>query len=136
MERPPQPRDNPADRQPDSDSAGAHQHECPDRLTGREAARHRGGQGNPKRNQAGGVIEQALALEHGHDAARHWQSSEDCGRGHGVRRRDDGAQRERHRPVEARDGRVNDCRDHDGRGHHQADRERQNRARMGAEVPY
>ena len=54
-------------------------------------------------DQAGGVVDQALALEDGDDPARHLEPLRDRGGGDGVGRRHDRAQHERDRPAHARD---------------------------------
>ena len=75
---------------------------------GLDADRRRGDR-RAQRHQGGGVVEQRLALEDRHDPARQPDPAGDRGRGHGVRRRDHGADRERDRPGDAREQRVHDA---------------------------
>ena len=64
-----------------------------------------GGERDLEDDQAGGVVDEAFALENGDDAARQAEPLRDGGSGDGVGRRDDGAEdetgRERKMPCTA-----------------------------------
>ena len=87
-----------------------------------------------QRDQRGGVVEQRLPLEDRHDPARDADAPRDRGGRDGVRRGDDGTEREGGRPGDGRDHVVGHDRDADGGERHQADREQQDRPAVGVEV--
>ena len=87
-----------------------------------------------QRDQRGGVVEQRLALEDRDDPPGQADPAADRGRGHGVRRCDDGADRERDRPRDPGQQRVRHHADPERRECHEPDREQQDRAPVGPEV--
>ena len=93
--------DHGADRDPDRDPAGDHDDEVAARLEQAEAAGDHGGDGELVGDQRGRVVDQALALDDGHDPARHPEPAGDRGRGDRVGGGDDRAEHERLRPAEA-----------------------------------
>ena len=94
---------------------------------------HRG-DGGTQRDEGGGVVEQRLALEDRHDPAGQPYSPGDRGGRDGVRGRDDRADGEGHGPGDVGDQGVHDDAHAQGREHHQADRQQQDRAAVGVEV--
>ena len=95
-----------------------------------DAGRDRRTQGH----QGGRVVEERLALEDRHDPAGQADPPADRGRGHGVRRRDDRADRERRPPVQVRQQRVHEPADAERGEHDQPDAEQEDRAPVGVEV--
>ena len=87
-----------------------------------------------ERDQCGRVVEQRLALEDRHDPAGQPDPAADRGRGDGVRRRDDGADREGDRPRDAGQQQVRHQPDPERRERDQPDREQQDRPPVGLEV--
>ena len=103
----------------------------------RPAARHPdggGGQRGAQGHQGGGVVEQRLALEDGHDPAGQPDPAPDGGGRDRVGRGDDGADGEGDRPGDVGDQRVHHDADAEGGEGDQADAEQQDRAPVGVEV--
>ena len=86
----------------------------------RKAVGRDGAEGEAVDQQGGRVVQQALAFEDREDAMRRPQLAEHRGRGDGVGRSDDGAQRDRRRPRHRRHERARDDGDGERR---EADRE-------------
>ena len=74
-----------------------------------------GADGEPVNQERAGVIQEALAFEDGQDAMRRSKPAKHGRCGRGVRRCDDGAERDRRRPWHFRDQRADDDGDGDGR---------------------
>ncbi len=106
-------REHGGDAQPDEKAATDGQREVAQDLPhahGRGDGHDRG----PQRDQGGGVVDQALALEDRDDPSGHAHAARDRGGGNGVRRRDDGTEGQGSRELEPGNQRPG----------HQADRER------------
>jgi hypothetical protein len=84
---------------PDGHTAGRPDHEAKPGLPGDEGPRWPRRHRQPVGDQGGGVVDQALALEHGEQPAGHAQAAADGGGGQRVGRGDDRAQGER-RPAQ------------------------------------
>ena len=80
------------------------------------------------------VVDQALALEDGHDPARDAEAPEDRRGRHGVRWRDDRAQGERDRGLDAGHEPLQDDTDDDRREQDEPDGEQEDRPRVRLEV--
>jgi hypothetical protein len=92
--------DQPAHAQADDHAARAGDQELERRPGGGEGAGHHRRHADAVRHQRCGVVDQSLALEQRDHVARRAQAAEDRDGGHGVRRRDDGAEHEGGRPGE------------------------------------
>ena len=128
------PADEPAHDQPDQHAARRGQDELPQRRREREDTRHDRRDRGPIEHERRGVVDQALALEDGHDPIGDAQASGDGTGGDGVGRRDDGAEGDRRRPAQPGHDEARDGGDHRGRGQHQPDREQRDRTQIGPEV--
>ena len=80
-------------------------------------------------DQRGGVVDEALALDHVHQSSWRAEPPHDRRRGHRIRRGDDRAEREGHRPRQL-DHLVPEDGDHADRGRDQTRREQRDRARV------
>ena len=98
IESPPHLADHEADGEPDRDPADHVDGEPPRSVPEREAARHDRGDREAVGDEGGRVVDQALALDQGHEPARQAEAGRDRRRGDGVGRRDDRADHERHGP--------------------------------------
>jgi len=99
-------RHDPSHSQPDGHSAHRAQHEGEARIEEREGAGGHGGEGEAVGDERGAVVDEGLALHHGHDPPRDAEPSGDGGRGHRIGGRDDGPEHERGRPRHAVDQEV------------------------------
>ena len=86
-----------------------------------------------QRDDRGGVVDQALALQDRHDAPRQPDPAGDRRGRDGVRRRDDRAERECRRPLDRQD-RMHEHRDPGGGEQHQPDAEQGDRPPVRPEV--
>ncbi len=109
--------------------------EAAERREGVEGPGQGGGDGEAVEHEAGGVVDQALALQHRHRLAGQGHPRQHRLGRHGVRRGDDGAECEARRPGQARHHPVGHQPDHQGREHHRPQRQGQDRAEGGAKVP-
>ena len=91
-------------------------------------ARHRRRDGRAVEDQRRRVVHEALALEDHDHAARHRQPRDDGRRGHGVRRRDDRAERDGDRPRHAREQHARGDRHRRRRREHEPDRQQRRSA--------
>ncbi len=96
----PQTQHQPTDADPPEDFAGDNDSERSDRVGEREYASADRGYREAIEDERGGVICQPFAFEDDKDSPRKLQSASDRERRHSVRRRNNGAQYEAHRPSE------------------------------------
>ena len=127
--------DHPADGEADRGAAEAGVDELRTGLPGAEAAGEHGRDRDLVGDQRGRVVDQRLALDDRHDAARDAEAPGDRGRGDGVGGGDDRAEHERGGPRHAVDHRVGDHRDAAGGGEHEPDRERADRPDVLPQLP-
>src|ERR1044071_8580558 len=124
----------PADDQSDGDAT---EHD-PQKLSSgmMEGERARGQRGNrkTKRNQSGGIIDQAFAFDHGHNPAGNPQVLRNGGGGDSVRRGNDCAQNETRRQRKVRQQIMREITDRYRRTQHQANRQQQNRPQVEVEI--
>lgn len=118
----------------DHQSAEREEQEAADRRARIEGAAESRRDGEAKQDEAGGVVEQALAFEQGLQPARQGDALEHRPGGDRVRRRDDRAEREAGRPGQSGHEHVDE--DADGQGGEQdgADGERQYAGKVAAEA--
>jgi hypothetical protein len=126
--------DHPAGREADGDAPHRALDEVPARLPGREGAGGHGAEREPVGDERGGVVDEALALEDGHDAPRDAEALRDGHGGHGVGRPDDRSERERGAPRQAVQERVRDDRHARHGGQHETHGEQGDRAQVGAQI--
>ena len=113
-------KDEPPERRARDHAAGHREQEGRRNRRDGEAVRRDGSDGEAVDQERARVIQQALAFEDRQDAMRRPQRAEHGGRGDGVGRSDDGAERNRRRPRHRRDERADDDGDRGGR---ESDRE-------------
>ena len=89
-------------RDTDGDAAGRHSDKLHTGVDQRKRARHHCRHRELVDHQARGVVDQTLAFENGHHAARYVQARQNGGGRHRVRRRDDGPEHECRRPRHIR----------------------------------
>ena len=126
--------DHPADREADGDPAGDAEDEVPGSGRERKAAGHDGEHRVAVRDERGAVVDQALPLDEAADPTGEPEALRDRSGGRGVRRRDDRAENERHRPREPRNDGVGDERDEHHGQQHEADRQKDDRLQVRAEL--
>ena len=124
--------DHPADGEPDRDPAGHVAEELEHGVPRRDALADRGRHRDLVGDQRGGVVEQALALEHVDHPPRRADPPHDRRRRRRVGRRDDRAEDEGHRPGQA-DQLVRDDRDRRRRRQHEPDRRQRDDPRVRAQ---
>jgi hypothetical protein len=128
------PGPQPADHQSDQYPTNCGHQEREHRGAGRERAGHGRRDGHPECGEPGGVVEQALALEDGHDLPRDAQAPGDGDGGDRIGRRDDGAQHERRAPGQPLNCDVADGSNSHHAGEDVADGQRADGADVGAHV--
>ena len=128
--------DHPPDGHTDDTTAHEGDRERRDRRGRRERAAGGRGDGDAVDRQRRRVVQQTLAFEDRHDLPRQSEPRRDRGGGDRVRRRDDGAQRDRDGPRKAGNERVGDHGNRQRRREDQADRERADGAEVGAQAPH
>jgi hypothetical protein len=128
-----QPQARKPDRQPECDLAADDGDENQyGRAERKRAERHRG-DGEAVQDQRGGVVGEALALDHDHGPPRQAKPAGDRQRCDLVGRRDDGAEDEADRPIPAEEE-MHDRRDRHRRERHAAEREQADGANVVAEL--
>ena len=130
MHRHPGGRDRGADR----DAAEGEHEEVADRLAGAERADQGRGDGEAEQDQAGGVVEQAFALQQRLQAAGQAHPLQHGAGRDRVGRRDDRAEREAGGKGEGRDQPLRHRRDDKSGEHHRPDRQRQDAGQVAAEA--
>ncbi len=128
-----QPGDWPGDEQTNEDAPGAHHDELPARLPEGAAPGDDRRDGEAIDDQAGGVVDHALALDDGDDAPGDAQPLQDRTGGHGIGRRDQRPQDERDRPRQPERA-VRRDRDECSARQDEANCQEQDRAQIGPEV--
>ena len=98
-----------------------------------DRAGHRRGDREAVEDEGGGVVEQALAFQHGDDALGQAEVLQDGGRRDRVRRGDDGAERDRGGPGQVGHQQLGGHGHHGRREQDRAEGEQQDRAEVGAE---
>ena len=129
----PQAQHQPADADTPEDFADDDGDERSRGLTEREHAGAHRGDREPIEDERGGVVGQSLPFEHDQDAPGKLHPAQDRQRRHGVRRRDDRAQHETHRPRQAEE--PMGCRRNRHGGEHDAShRQERDRTQIEAEL--
>ena len=98
----PQAQHHPADADPPEKLAGDDGGKHADGLAERKCAGAHRRNGEAIEDERGSVVRQPFAFENDDEAPRKLHAARDRERRHGVRRRDDGAQGEAHRPGSGR----------------------------------
>ena len=93
------PQREPPERRTDDDAAGHREQERRRNRADGKAMGSNGADREAINQQRAGVVQQALALEDRQDAMRWTQLAQHGGGGRGIGRRDDGAERNRRRPM-------------------------------------
>ena len=126
-------RRQPAHGEADSDAARGDEKKLHARLPERKAPGQHGGHRETERDERSGVVHQALAFEDDNDLAGHPQILGHRQCGHGVRRRNEGAENKTDGQRQSRQGM-----EEIGRRYHrqqdQKDGERENRPKVCAEI--
>ena len=104
------------------------------RVAKRKRARTHGGYGEAVEDERRRIVGEAFAFEDHGDASWKFEIARDGKGRHGIRRRDDGAQHESHRPIEAQQKMRDRRNDHRGE-EDGADGEKRDRAQVEAELP-
>ena len=125
-----------ADPQPDRDPADRVEDELRARLPERERAGDRRDDRGPVEDERARVVQEALALDHGDQAARDAEAAPDRGGGDRVGGRDDRAEHERRRPRQVVDEPVRDGGDTDHRRGDEPDREQGDGPEVRAQVAH
>nr|WP_267128265.1 hypothetical protein [Baekduia soli] len=126
--------DQPADDEPDRDAARGAEQEVPHRGGQRERARDHGRHRELVGDEARGVVDEALALDDGHQAPGRARAHGDLHGRHRVGRRDDRADHERRRPGQPVDEPVGHRGDGHGRGDDEPHGQRADGPHVGAQV--
>ena len=115
-------------------AAGRHEDELRDPRGNREPAGRNRRHGQREQHQGGGVIDDAFAFHERHDAARRMQFPHHGDRGGWIGGGQDGSQHHRGGERQRRDQPVGDDADRRHCRHHQADRQKQDRAQAFAKL--
>ena len=128
-----QPHREPADDGPDGDGDEHRPRERADRGAEREHPRGDGQQGRPQQHEGGRIVQQALALEHRHDARRDAEAFRDPCR-HGIRRAEDRAERDAEREPHSRQQQREEEAEHEGGHDDEHDGEPRDRCEVAPEL--
>ena len=128
------PRHDEAHENSDGDAGGSADEESQYRLRRRKRPGHGGGDREAINDDRRGVVDHAFALENGLNLSRHSQRAHHRQHRHRIRRRDDGAERERCRPGESGMQGVGDDGDRHRRHQHHHHRQTDDRADLALKL--